>query len=110
MTKQSYIKNHKGTVESFTAAIYKAQQWVATHSAEEIAKAIQSYFPDTDFEIIKTVVERYKSQGSYATDPILDKEEWNNLQNIMKEAGVLPKEVDHKTIVNTAIAEKVIKK
>ncbi|MDQ0196918.1 ABC transporter substrate-binding protein [Neobacillus ginsengisoli] len=110
MTKQSYINNHKGTVESFTRAIYKAQQWVATHSSEEIAKAVQPYFPDTDFEIIKTVVERYKSQGSFSTDPILDKEEWNNLQTIMKESGVLPKEVDYKAIVNTAIAEKVIKK
>jgi NitT/TauT family transport system substrate-binding protein len=110
MAKQSYMKDHKATVEKFTRAIYKAQQWVKTHSAEEIAKAILPYFPDTDLEIIKTVVDRYNSQGSYATDPILDKEEWNNLQNIMKEAGELPKEVNHKTLVNTAIAEKVIKK
>ncbi|HEY2422283.1 MAG TPA: ABC transporter substrate-binding protein [Neobacillus sp.] len=109
MTKQSYMKEHKATVEKFTHAIYKAQQWVKTHSAEEIAKAIQPYFPDTELGLIKTVVDRYKSQGSFATDPILDKQEWNNLQNIMKEAGELPKAVDHTTLVNTAIAEKVIK-
>ena len=30
--------------------------------------------------LIATVVERYKSQGSYAKDPILDEEEWDNLQ------------------------------
>lgn len=110
MTKQSYIKSHKDTVEKFTKAVYEAQQWVKTHSSEEIAKAIQPYFPDTDFDIIKTVVDRYKSQGSFATDPILDEEEWNNLQNIMEEAGDLPKHIDHKTLVNTSIAEKVIKK
>ncbi|MBM7653248.1 ABC transporter substrate-binding protein [Neobacillus cucumis] len=110
MAKQSYMKENKATVEKFTRAIYKAQQWVQTHSAEEIAKAVQPYFPDTDFEIMKTVVDRYKSQGSYATDPILDEEEWNNLQNIMKEAGELPKEVDHKTLVNTSVAEGIMKK
>jgi NitT/TauT family transport system substrate-binding protein len=109
MTKQSYIKDHKATVEKFTRAVYKAQQWVKTHSSEEIAKAIQPYFPDTDLGIMKTVVDRYKSQGSFATDPILDVEEWNNLQNIMKEAGELPQQIDHKTLVNTTIAEKVIK-
>jgi NitT/TauT family transport system substrate-binding protein len=110
MSKQSYMKEHKATVEKFTRAVYKAQQWVKTNSAEEIAKAVQSYFPDTDLELLKTVVDRYKSQGSFATDPILDKEEWNNLQNIMKEAGELPKIVAHNTLVNTEIAEKVSKK
>jgi NitT/TauT family transport system substrate-binding protein len=110
MAKESYMKKNKATIEKFTKAIYKAQQWVKTHSAEEIAKAVEPYFPDTDRGIMKTVVERYKNQGSFATDPILDEEEWNNLQNIMREAGELPKEVDHKMLVNTEIAEKIIKK
>jgi NitT/TauT family transport system substrate-binding protein len=110
MTKQSYIKDHKATVEKFTRAVYKAQQWVKNHSSEEIAKAIQPYFPDTDLGIMTTVVDRYKSQGSFATDPILDKEEWNNLQNIMKEAGELPKQINHNTLVNTDFAQKVMKK
>jgi NitT/TauT family transport system substrate-binding protein len=110
MAKQSYLKKHSDTVDKFTRAIYKAQQWVQTHSAEEIAKTVTAYFPDTDLDIMTTVVERYKSQGSFATDPILDEEEWKNLQNIMKEAGELPKEVNHKTLVNTEFAEKVIKK
>ena len=110
MSKESYMKENKETIEKFTKAVYKAQQWVESHSAGEIAKAVEPYFPDTDLDIMTTVVDRYKSQGSFATDPILDEEEWNNLQNIMKEAGELPKEVDHKTLVNTEVAEKVIKK
>ncbi|MEC1521596.1 ABC transporter substrate-binding protein [Neobacillus niacini] len=109
MAKDSYMKENKDIVEKFTRAIYKAQQWVDTHSADEIAEAIQSYFPDTDLELISTVVDRYKQQGSFATDPVLDVEEWNNLQDIMDEAGELPKEVDHATLVNTDIAEKVKK-
>lgn len=107
MTKDSYMKENKDIVERFTRAIYKAQQWVQTHSSAEVAEAIQSYFPDTDAELISTVVDRYKEQGSFATDPILDVEEWNNLQDIMEEAGELPEQVDHKTLVNTEIAEKV---
>ncbi|WP_251554585.1 ABC transporter substrate-binding protein [Neobacillus muris] len=110
MTKESFMKENKDTVEKFTRAIYKAQQWVDSHSAEEIAKAVEPYFPDTDLEIMTTVVERYKSQGSFATDPILEEEEWNNLQNIMDEAGQLPQRVDYKTLVDTTFAESVIKK
>jgi NitT/TauT family transport system substrate-binding protein len=110
MAKQSFTKNNKDTIEKFTRALYKAQQWVETHSAAEVAKAIQPYFKDTDIQIIEKVVDRYKSQGTYATNPILDKEEWNNLQNIMDEAGELPKRIDHETLVDNSFAEKVMSK
>ncbi len=109
MAKDSYMKDNKETVEKFTKALYKAQQWVEKNSAADIAKVIEPYFEDTELELIGTVVDRYKSQGSFATDPILDEEEWNNLQNIMNEAGELPQQVDHKTLVNTSIAERVVK-
>jgi NitT/TauT family transport system substrate-binding protein len=108
MAKQSFIKENREEIEKFTRALYKAQKWVENHSAAEIAKSIQPYFEDTDIKLIEKVVERYKNQGSYATDPILDEEEWNNLQNIMDEAGELPKRVDHQTLVNTSFAEKAI--
>ncbi|MBU8879848.1 ABC transporter substrate-binding protein [Bacillus sp. FJAT-29790] len=109
MTKQSYINNNKDTVEKFTRAIYKAQQWVETHSSKETAEAIKGYFDNTEMDIIEMVVGRYKSQGSYATDPILDTEEWDNLQNIMNEAGELPKRVEYSTLVNTEIAKGIMK-
>lgn len=110
MTKKSYINKNKETVEKFTRGIYKAQQWVDSHSTEETAEAIKGYFDNTELEIIEMVVERYKSQGSFATDPILDNEEWDNLQNIMEEAGELPERVDYNKLVNTKIAERVMKK
>jgi NitT/TauT family transport system substrate-binding protein len=109
MTKNSYLTKNEEVIEKFTRAIYKAQQWVSTHTTEEIAQAIKPYFEDTDQSLIEMVVERYKSQGSYATDPILDQEEWDNLQNIMDEAGELPKYVEYEKLVNTELANKVMK-
>ncbi|WP_082346836.1 ABC transporter substrate-binding protein [Rossellomorea marisflavi] len=109
MAKESYMNKNDETVDKFTRALYKAQQWVDQASAKEIADVIAPYFEDTDPAIMETVVDRYKSQGSYATDPILDQEEWENLQNIMDEAGELPERIDHDTLVNTSIAEKASK-
>lgn len=109
MAKQSFMKENAETIEKFTRAVYKAQQWVDSHSAKGTAEAIQEYFKDTDLSLIETVVDRYKSQGTYATDPILDEEEWNNLQAIMEEAGELPKQISHDTLVDTDVAGKVMK-
>ncbi|MDF1511810.1 ABC transporter substrate-binding protein, partial [Robertmurraya sp. DFI.2.37] len=79
MAKQSYIEENKVLVEKFTRAMYKAQKWVEENSAQEVAKAIQPHFADTELDIIEMVVERYKGQDSLAVDPVLDVDEWNNL-------------------------------
>ncbi|MFB7638338.1 ABC transporter substrate-binding protein [Peribacillus butanolivorans] len=109
MAKQSYLKEDKETVQKFTRALKKAQDWVQESDAEEIAKVIQPYFEDTNLDTMETVINRYKEQGSFATDPILDEEEWNNLQDIMDEADELPSRISHDELVNTDFAEKVSK-
>ncbi|WP_422660986.1 ABC transporter substrate-binding protein [Paenibacillus sp. EC2-1] len=106
MTKQSYISKNKETVQKFTNALYKAQQWVDSHSAEEIADVIIPYFKDTERDIVVSSVKRYKEQGTYATDPILDEQEWNNLLDVMDQAGELKERVSRDKIVDNSYAEK----
>lgn len=108
MARKSYLEKNKDTAQKFTNAIYRAQQWVREKSAEEIAEAIASYFPDTDKGIIASSINRYKEQGTYATDPIIDGQEWNHLQEIMTAAGELQKTVPLETLVDAKFARKAI--
>lgn len=45
MAKESYLKNNEKTAEKFTRAIYRAQQWVESHSAKDIAKRFRRNLP-----------------------------------------------------------------
>ena len=108
MTKQSYIDKHSDVVQGFTNAVYKAQQWVDEHSAEEIAEVVAPYFDNVDLDIMASSIDRYKAQGSFATDPIVDEAEWNNLIDVMTSAGELSEPTEHSEIVNTTFAEKAI--
>jgi len=90
-------------------AIYKGMLWVQEHSAEEVAKSIQSHFTDADLEILTTVVDRYRSIDAWATDPILKEDGLNRLQDVMTEAGELNKIVPYDKIVNTKFAEEAMK-
>src|SRR5699024_5843232 len=108
MTKQSMIDEDEETVLKFTRAIHKAQKWVHESSPEEIAKAVQPFFEDTELDMLSASIERYKEQGSYAQEPLLSEDAWENLQNIMEEAGELPKRVTYEELVNTTIAEEVM--
>ncbi|AOZ91145.1 ABC transporter substrate-binding protein [Paenibacillus crassostreae] len=106
MTKQSYIKNNADTIQKFTNAVQKAQTWVAEHSPEEITDTILPYFEDTDRDIIVSAVKRYQEQESFATDPVLDEAEWNNLLDVMEQAGELEERVTREEIVDNTFAEK----
>jgi NitT/TauT family transport system substrate-binding protein len=108
MAKQSYMDNNEETVLKFTKALYKAQTYVNETDAMTLAEIVSPYFEDTDTELLASSIERYKNQDSFATDPILDEEEWEQLKTIMDDAGELPEDVPYDEIVNTEFAEKAI--
>ncbi|MEG0351611.1 MAG: ABC transporter substrate-binding protein [Enterococcus sp.] len=109
MAKESKFDKDKEMIESFTKALYKAQNWVYEQPAADVAKSIAPYFEDTDLALIEKVVTRYRDQQSYATDPIIDEEEFQNLLNVMTEAGVLEYDAKYEELVNRSFADKVVK-
>jgi len=106
MTKQSYLDSNSAAIQKFTNAVYKGQQWVASHSPKETAEVISKYFEQIEPDLLESAVKRYLEQGSYATDPILDEAEWNQLQDIMDKAGELKQRADYAKLVNTTFAKK----
>ena len=106
--KQSYIENNEETIQSFTNAIYKGQQWVKEHTAKEIAESIQSFFPDTSLDLLENAVQTYKDIDAWNDTPVLKEESFNRLQEVMKQAGELNEEVPYEEIVNNEYAEKAI--
>ncbi|MFS0787583.1 ABC transporter substrate-binding protein [Shouchella sp. 1P09AA] len=104
MAKQSIIKKDEEALIRFSKAIYKGQQFVETEDSALIAESIHGYFEDTDVDILANAIDRYKEQGSYATDPLLSEDAWNTLLEIMDEAGELPDHIPFEELVNTTIA------
>lgn len=106
--KKSYIKENSDTIEGFTRAIYKGQQWVKEHTAREVAEVIQGYFPSTSVESLEKSVQSYKNIDAWNDTPVLKKEAFDKLQLIMTEAGELTQKAPYENIVNNSFAEKVI--
>ena len=107
--KKSYIEKNQDIIEVFTRATYKGQQWVKTHSAKEVAEAVQSFFPATSLESLEKSVQSYKDIDAWNETPVLKKEAFDKLQLIMTEAGELKQQAPYEKIVNNTFAEKVIK-
>lgn len=102
--KKSYIENNKETIQKFTNAIYKGQKWVKENSSEDIAKAVQSFFPDTDITLLSKVIQNYKDIDAWNDTPVLKEESFNLLQDVMTSAGELQKKAPYDKIVNNEYA------
>ncbi len=106
--KKSYIQNNEDIIQGFTNAIYKGEKWVKENSAEDVAKAVQSFFPDTSLELLTKVIQNYKDIDAWNDTPVLKEESFNRLQEVMTMAGELDKKVPYSELVNNDFAEKVI--
>lgn len=107
--KKSYIESNENIIKDFTEAVYKGQKWVSEHSSDEIAEIIKDFFPDTDTKLLSTVIQNYKDIGAWKDNPILKQEDFERLEEVMKEAGELKENVPYEKIVNNKYANEVIK-
>ena len=106
---ESYISKNPEVIQKFTNALYKGQQFVKNHSAEEIAPVIAAQFKELSEEDLMTVIKRYKDTDTWCEEPILKEESLNRLMDVMELAGELDKRPEYSKIVNTEFAQKAVK-
>jgi len=100
--KKSYIEENPDIIEKFNRAIQKGLDYVHNHSNEEIASAIQDYFPDTSYNDLVIIVERYKKNDSWFTSTNISEEDFDHIQEIIISAGELETKVPYKDLVDNS--------
>lgn len=109
MVTPEYASKNPETVEKFLSAIYKAQQWVSTHTAEEVAEVILPSFNGSSLETITAAVQSYKDIEAWKTSLTLDEDTFNAFQDIMIDAGELSEKVPFSALVDNSYATKAEK-
>lgn len=106
---ESYMQKNPDVVQRFTNAIYKGQQYVETHSAEDIAKIIAPQFNEISMEELVQVIERYKDNDTWCTEPLLKEESLEHLMDVMEMAGELSERPPYEALVTTTFAKEAVK-
>ncbi len=107
--KKSYIEENSDVIQKFTNAIYKGQKWVQSHSIEEVADSIIPYFPNTDRDLLITVLNRYKEIDVWSETPFISEDGFDLLQTIIQDAGELKEKVPYDKIINNNFVNEAIK-
>ncbi len=107
--KASYMKENPEVIQSFVNALQKGMEYVNSHSPEEIAKAIEPQFTDTDLDTITTIITRYQEQDTWKKDLIFSEDSYDLLLDILESAGQLTDRPAYTDLVTTEYAENAVK-
>lgn len=108
LVSQTKLQEDADFVERFLRAIYRAQCWIQTATDEEVAEAMEPFFPDASIESLKIVANSYRATDSWKQDPIMQEEDYERLLDIIADAGELSMRPDFSALVDNSIAEKVV--
>jgi NitT/TauT family transport system substrate-binding protein len=103
---KSYVEKNPEIIQKFVNAIYKGQQWVKEHSAEEIAETISSFFPELELDDLTMVTQRHKDINAWQETPYFGKEGYDKMLNIIEMAGELTERPPYEKIVINTYNEK----
>lgn len=97
--RRSYIENNSDVIEKFSRAINRGLEYVASHSAKEVAEVLVDYFPDTSLTDMETIVSRYKAGNAWKENITINEEEWNHIQEIIDASGELKEYVSYDKLI-----------
>lgn len=106
--RKSYMEQRPDIIERFTRAIYRGQLWVQAHSTEEIASVVAPYFPGMDFDVLVAALERYRSIDAWTPTPLISREGFARLQEVMMMAGELASPVPFDDVMTNEFAQRVV--
>jgi len=87
-----YIKDNPEIIQKFSNAVAEGAKWLRTASDEDVTKALKPFFEGTPDDLILKSVESYKKQDTWSTNPELTQAQFDTLQNVLIENGVLKAE------------------
>ena len=100
------LRQEPALFDAFIRAIERGEQWCATHSAAEIAEAIQPQFSETSLDTLTAIIERYQAQDTWRTDPVLSREALTLIQDILEFSGTLTDRIPYEAILYTESSAK----
>lgn len=108
MAMQSYLNKNQSKVEGFLRAVTRAYNYLISATDQEIIDALKPSFSTTTDEIIVSAVRNYIDFDMWKSTPVMNKADFERLQDVMQNAGELQKRINFENVVNNTYAEKVI--
>ena len=103
----AYLKDNGGKIDKFMRALKKGYNFLINATDTQILSSLKPSFNTTSDALILASVKNYIRIGAYATSFELKESSWNNMLDIIDNAGELTNRVSWNDAVNNTFAKKV---
>lgn len=83
------IAKKRGAFTAMIRATGRTLAWVAEHSADELAQAVASFYPDVLPDILTSSLQRYRDAGLWARTPDVSRQGFRRLTESLKSGGFI---------------------
>ena len=108
-TTRQFAERNPDVLRGMCRAMYRAQKWIATRAAGDMAAALAEFFPDLPREILTDCFATYKEIGLWNRDPILQRRGLEWLRDAALADGILRTKFAYEDCVDTSHAQAVIR-
>ncbi len=102
---KSYIKENPEIIRKFTKSINKGLNYVWKTDNKTLAKELVEFFPDMTINDLEKMIKRYKDNDAWNTNTKLTEKEFDHMEDIVIEAGIIDKKVPFKKLVDTSFSK-----
>jgi NitT/TauT family transport system substrate-binding protein len=83
------IRRNRAAFDAMIRATRRTLAWVAEHSAEELADAVASFYPDVPPDILASSLARYRDAGLWARTPEVSRQGFMRLADSLRSGGFI---------------------
>lgn len=107
--KKGFLEENEKLAERFLRAVYRGYKFLLKASVDEIKASLKPSFSGISDESIVKSIQSYIDVDAWVDNPAMTKQAFDRLQDIIISAGELDKKVEFDSVVDTKIANKVMK-
>jgi len=108
VTRRATLTGRADELTKMARGLHRTLRWFADAPATEVARTLQSYFPDVSQPIFAAAVERYRKLGLWGPDPVIRREGYDRLHAAMRAFGTLKRDIPYETCVDTSLAKRAM--
>ena len=102
-TTKAYAKEHPEICQKMVNAIIRAEEWIQSHTDEEVAESISPMLADFDSSVLAEEIAIMRD--IYSTDGYISEEGQSAIIKTLKEAGVIKTDIPYNEVVDMEFVE-----
>ena len=103
LTTRDSISKNRAAFAAMVRATRRTLAWLTAHSAEELAEAVASFYPDVPREGLTSSLARYRDAGLWARMPDVSRQGFDRLAASLKSGGFISRTHSYEVCVEQGL-------